>query len=67
MASPLASRVILLRGEDRVVHDAFIDARADEHPRQQDVLRVGEDSAQGHRAGRFIDGDFGERQTPFSG
>ena len=56
----------LLR-EDRVVHDTFIDTRADKHSRQQDVLRVGEDGAQSHRACGFIDGDFGERQTPFFG
>lgn len=56
----------LLRGEDRIVHDAFVYAGANEHPRQQHVLRIGKDRAQRDRAGRFIHRHFGQRQATFS-
>ncbi len=61
----LASRVTgnaFLGNQNGIFSLAFREATADEHTRQQIAVRVGEERAQGHRAGAFVYCVFGELQ-----
>ena len=51
-----------LRHQQRVGAAALDDLLAHEHARQQQLVRVGEQRPQGHRAGRLIDRDFRKLQ-----
>ena len=52
----------LLRNQQRIRVDAFFQTRADEHPRQQSVIRVRENGAQRDRTGGLINGDVRKLQ-----
>ena len=49
---------------DRLLVLPFIQNDPCEHPRQQQLMRVGKEGAQGHRASARVDGHFGEFQRP---
>src|SRR4029077_13331085 len=58
----LVTRHGALRYEQRIAANTLFDSHAHEHARQELVLGVRYDRAQGDRARRLIDGDIGELQ-----
>ena len=57
---PRIAHDALLRHEDALVSDAFLDMGGDEHAGKEKGLGIGKDGAEDDRAGALIDGDFAE-------
>lgn len=55
----------LLRGEDGVFVDAFLDDRTDEHAGQEDLIGIGEDQAEREGTGCGIDSHVAKLQGAF--